>query len=168
MKHLPHCLQQGWQASPKEISSYLGMTINNAIVTVPAYLNDSQQQAIKDASTISSMNILHIINQPTATAIAYKKVTGERNILIFNLGGGTFNMSLLTIEEGIFEVKATTGEDLDNQLVNHFAQEFKRKSKKRRTFPSVEDMRCSNWCQEELSEDQKIRPPANAQLTQIG
>ncbi|KAJ7739781.1 hsp70-like protein, variant 2 [Mycena maculata] len=97
------------------------------------------QQAIKDASTISGMNILHIINEPTAAAIAYgldKKVTGECNVLIFNLGGGTFDMSLLTIEEGIFEVKATAGEDFDNRLVNHFVQEFKRKSKKRRVYLS--------------------------------
>lgn len=119
--------------------SYLGGTVSNAVVTVPAYFNDSQRQATKDAGTISGLNVLRIINEPTAAAIAYgldKKVTGERNVLIFDLGGGTFDVSLLTIEEGIFEVKATAGdthlggEDFDNRLVNHFVQEFKRKNKK--------------------------------------
>jgi molecular chaperone DnaK (HSP70) len=89
--------------------AYLGATINNAVVTVPAYFNDSQRQATKDAGTISGLNVLRIINEPTATAIAYsldKKVTGERNVLIFDLGRETFDVSLLTIEEGIFEVKA--------------------------------------------------------------
>jgi molecular chaperone DnaK (HSP70) len=114
-------------------------TINNAVVAVPAYFNDSQRQATKDAGTISGMNVLRIINEPTAAEIAYgldKKVTGERNVFIFDLGGGTFDVSLLTIEEGIFEVKATAGdthlggEEFDNRLVNHFAQEFKRKNKK--------------------------------------
>ena len=119
--------------------AYLGTTVTNAVVTVPAYFNDSQRQATKDAGTISGLNVLRIINEPTAAAIAYgldKKVTGERNVLIFDLGGGTFDVSLLTIEEGIFEVKATAGdthlggEDFDNRLVNHFSQEFKRKYKK--------------------------------------
>ena len=119
--------------------AYLGTTVNNAVVTVPAYFNDSQRQATKDAGTISGMNVLRIINEPTAAAIAYgldKKTQGERNVLIFDLGGGTFDVSLLTIEEGIFEVKATAGdthlggEDFDNRLVNHFVQEFKRKYKK--------------------------------------
>ena len=119
--------------------AYLGTTVANAVVTVPAYFNDSQRQATKDAGTISGMNVLRIINEPTAAAIAYgldKKTQGERNVLIFDLGGGTFDVSLLTIEEGIFEVKATAGdthlggEDFDNRLVNHFVQEFKRKYKK--------------------------------------
>lgn len=119
--------------------AYLGYTVTNAVVTVPAYFNDSQRQATKDAGTIGGLNILRIINEPTAAAIAYgldKKVQGERNVLIFDLGGGTFDVSLLTIEEGIFEVKATAGdthlggEDFDNRLVAHFVQEFKRKYKK--------------------------------------
>ncbi|XP_010456365.1 PREDICTED: probable mediator of RNA polymerase II transcription subunit 37c [Camelina sativa] len=140
------------QFSAEEISSmvlikmreiaeaYLGTTIKNAVVTVPAYFNDSQRQATKDAGVIAGLNVLRIINEPTAAAIAYgldKKATsvGEKNVLIFDLGGGTFDVSLLTIEEGIFEVKATAGdthlggEDFDNRMVNHFVQEFKRKSK---------------------------------------
>jgi L1 cell adhesion molecule like protein len=119
--------------------SYLGESVNNAVVTVPAYFNDSQRQATKDAGLIAGLNVLRIINEPTAAAIAYgldKKVEGERNVLIFDLGGGTFDVSLLTIEEGIFEVKSTAGdthlggEDFDNRLVNHFVNEFKRKHKK--------------------------------------
>ena len=85
--------------------SYLGESINNAVITVPAYFNDSQRQATKDAGTISGLNVLRIINEPTAAAIAYgldKKAMGERNVLIFDLGGGTCDVSLLTIEEGIF------------------------------------------------------------------
>ncbi|KAK9170505.1 hypothetical protein Syun_002645 [Stephania yunnanensis] len=121
--------------------AYLGTTVKNAVVTVPAYFNDSQRQATKDAGVIAGLNVMRIINEPTAAAIAYgldKKATsaGEKNVLIFDLGGGTFDVSLLTIEEGIFEVKATAGdthlggEDFDNRMVNHFVQEFKRKHKK--------------------------------------
>jgi len=124
----------------KEIAeAYLGKKVTNAVVTVPAYFNDSQRQATKDAGTISGMNVLRIINEPTAAAIAYgldKKVGGERNVLIFDLGGGTFDVSILTIEDGIFEVKSTAGdthlggEDFDNRMVNYFVEEFKRKNKK--------------------------------------
>lgn len=123
--------------------SYLGADkeVKRAVVTVPAYFNDSQRQATKDAGTIAGLEVLRIINEPTAAAIAYgldKKdvAVGERNVLIFDLGGGTFDVSLLTIEEGIFEVKATAGdthlggEDFDERLVNHFAKEFQRKFKK--------------------------------------
>nr|QRW27845.1 heat shock 70 kDa protein cognate 3 [Phaedon cochleariae] len=119
--------------------AYLGKNVTNAVITVPAYFNDSQRQATKDAGTISGLQILRIINEPTAAAIAYgldKKGQGERNVLIFDLGGGTFDVSILTIEDGIFEVKSTAGdthlggEDFDNRMVNHFVQEFKRKYKK--------------------------------------
>ncbi|KAG1908945.1 heat shock protein 70 [Suillus fuscotomentosus] len=147
----PYIRLEQKEFSPKEIlsmvllkmketaESYLGYNIDDTVITVPAYFNDSQRQATKDAGTISGMNVLCIINKPTAAAIAYsldKKVVGERNVLIFDLGGGTFDVSLLTIEEGIFEVKATAGdthlggEDFGNQLINHFAQGFKRKHKK--------------------------------------
>lgn len=88
--------------------AYLGTSIKNAVVTVPAYFNDSQRQATKDAGTIAGLNVMRIINEPTAAAIAYgldKKAQGERNVLIFDLGGGTFDVSLLTIEDGIFEGK---------------------------------------------------------------
>ena len=123
----------------KEVAeSYLGGTVTAAVVTVPAYFNDSQRQTTNAAGTITGLDVLRIINEPTAAAIAYglNKTVGERNVLIFDLGGGTFDVSLLTIEEGIFEVKATTGdthlggEDLDNRLVTHFSQEFKHKHNK--------------------------------------
>mmetsp|Transcript_7166 Transcript_7166/g.21062 ORF Transcript_7166/g.21062 Transcript_7166/m.21062 type:complete len:650 (-) Transcript_7166:3816-5765(-) len=142
------------QFSAEEISSmvltkmretaqaFLGAAeVKRAVVTVPAYFNDSQRQATKDAGVIAGLEVLRIINEPTAAAIAYgldKKETsvGEKNVLIFDLGGGTFDVSLLTIEEGIFEVKSTAGdthlggEDFDNRLVTFFTQEFKRKYKK--------------------------------------
>jgi len=121
--------------------SYLGTEVRDAVVTVPAYFNDSQRQATKDAGVIAGLNIMRIINEPTAAAIAYgldKKRTGDKesNVLIFDLGGGTFDVSILSIEGGIFEVKSTAGdthlggEDFDNRMVDHFVNEFKRKHKK--------------------------------------
>jgi len=118
--------------------AYLGSKVNDAVITVPAYFNDSQRQATKDAGTISGLNVLRIINEPTAAAIAYgldKKGAGERNILIYDMGGGTFDVSILTIEDGIFEVKATAGdthlggEDFDNRIVDFCLQDFKRKNR---------------------------------------
>merc|ERR1712173_126094 len=121
--------------------TYLGTEVKDAVVTVPAYFNDSQRQATKDAGVIAGLNIMRIINEPTAAAIAYgldEKKTGDKeaNVLIFDLGGGTFDVSILAIDGGIFEVKATAGdthlggEDFDNRMVDHFVNEFKRKHKK--------------------------------------
>ena len=117
--------------------SYIGEPVTDAVVTVPAYFNDSQRQATKDAGMIAGLNILRIINEPTAAAIAYglDKKDEEKTILIFDLGGGTFDVSLLSIDDGIFEVKATAGdthlggEDFDNILMKYFIDEFKRKHK---------------------------------------
>ena len=138
--------------TPEEISSmvltkmketaeaHLGHAVRDAVVTVPAYFNDAQRQATKDAGVIAGLNVLRIINEPTAAAIAYgldkKKGQKESNVLIFDLGGGTFDVSILSIDEGIFEVKSTAGdthlggEDFDNRLVDHFMKEFNRKHKK--------------------------------------
>merc|ERR1712137_879070 len=119
--------------------AYLGETVKNAVVTVPAYFNDQQRQATKDAGAIAGLNVMRIINEPTAAAISYglgKKSSQELNVLIFDLGGGTFDVSLLSIDEGVFEVKATAGdthlggEDFDQRMMDHFIREFKRKNKK--------------------------------------
>ncbi|KAG0412486.1 hypothetical protein HPB47_010377 [Ixodes persulcatus] len=120
--------------------AFLGKKVSDAVITVPAYFNDSQRQATKDAGAIAGLNVLRIINEPTAAALAYgldKNLKGERNVLIFDLGGGTFDVSVLTIDEGsMFEVRSTAGdthlggEDFDNRLVTYFAEEFKRKHRK--------------------------------------
>jgi L1 cell adhesion molecule like protein len=121
--------------------AHLGQKVKDAVVTVPAYFNDAQRQATKDAGVIAGLNVLRIINEPTAAAIAYgldkkKGQAKESNVLIFDLGGGTFDVSILNIDDGIFEVKSTAGdthlggEDFDNRLVEHFIKEFQRKHKK--------------------------------------
>ena len=136
--------------------AYLGKTVTDAVVTVPAYFNDSQRQATKDAGVIAGLNVLRIINEPTAAAIAYgleKGVRGERNILVFDLGGGTADVSILTIEDGILEVKSTSGithlggEDFNNRMINHFIQEFKRKYKKDMTVDRRSMRRLKTACQ---------------------
>ena len=118
--------------------SYLGNKVTDAVITVPAYFNDSQRQATKDAGLIAGLNVLRIINEPTAAALAYgldKKTGGEKNVLIFDCGGGTHDLSILTLDDGIFEVKATAGdthlggEDFDNAVVDYCIAEFKKKTK---------------------------------------
>ena len=123
----------------KEVAeSYLGENVKNAVVTVPAYFNDAQRAATKDAGTIAGLNVLRVVNEPTAAALAsgLDKTDQEKQIIVYDLGGGTFDVSVLTVDQGVFEVQATAGdthlsvEDSDNRLVNHFVQEFKRKQKK--------------------------------------
>src|SRR6201986_1207833 len=119
---------------------YLGEPVKKAVVTVPAYFNDNQRQATKDAGAIAGLNVLRIINEPTAAAIASGLGAGksekERNVLIYDLGGGTFDVSLLNIQGGVFTVKATAGDthlggqDFDTNLLEHFKKEFQRKTKK--------------------------------------
>ncbi|XP_065871061.1 heat shock 70 kDa protein 4-like [Euphorbia lathyris] len=151
--------------------TYLGSPVKNAVVTVPAYFNDSQRQATKDAGVIAGLSVMRIINEPTAAAIAYgldKKGDsfGEKNVLMFDLGGGTFDVSLLTIKEGIFQVKSTAGdthlggEDFDNRMMNHFIQEFKRKRKK-----DVSGNPRALWKLRRVCEKAKRTLSSNAQTT---
>merc|ERR1711939_374115 len=137
------------QLMPEEVSSmvltkmketaenYLGKEVKHAVITVPAYFNDAQRQATKDAGAIAGLNVMRIINEPTAAAIAYgldKKT--EKNIVVYDLGGGTFDVSLLTIDNGVFEVVATAGdthlggEDFDQRVMDHFIKAFQKKHKK--------------------------------------
>lgn len=121
----------------KEVAeAYLGREVKHAVVTVPAYFNDAQRRATKDAGLIAGLDILRILNEPTAAAIAYgmDKKSGEKNIIVFDLGGGTFDVSLLSIDNGVFEVMATAGdthlggEDFDQRLTEHFVKMFKKKN----------------------------------------
>ncbi|KAF3001098.1 ATPase with role in protein import into the ER [Neopestalotiopsis sp. 37M] len=121
----------------KEVAeSYLGKKVTHAVVTVPAYFNDAQRQATKDAGIIAGLNVLRIVNEPTAAAIAYglDKTDQERHIIVYDLGGGTFDVSLLSIDQGVFEVLATAGdthlggEDFDQRIINHFAKSYNKKN----------------------------------------
>ena len=149
--HMPVVCVQNKEFTPQEISafilekmksiaeSYLGKEVKNAVITVPAYFNDAQRQATKDAGVICGLNVLRMINEPTAAAIAYgldKKHESEKNIIIYDVGGGTLDVTLLSLDEGIFEVKATSGdthlggEDFDTNLMIYFMDDFKRKHRK--------------------------------------
>lgn len=141
----------------KEIAEgFLGETVTDAVITVPAYFGDSARQATKDAGTIAGLNVLRVINEPTAAAVAYgldSKDAKEKNILIFDIGGGTFDCTVLTVEDGLFEVKATGGnghlggEDIDNKMVKHFCEEFKRKHKKDMTVNTKSIKRLKTACE---------------------
>jgi len=131
--------------------AYLGKKVTHAVVTVPAYFNDAQRQATKDAGVIAGMTVMRIINEPTAAAIAYgmDKKEGEKNVLVFDLGGGTFDVSLLTIDNGVFEVVATNGdthlggEDFDQRVMEHFIKLYKKKKGKdlRKDVRAVQKLR---------------------------
>lgn len=123
----------------KQAEDYLGESVKDVVITVPAYFNDNQRSATKDAGIIAGLNVLRVINEPTAAALAYgldKQAQGEKTVLVFDLGGGTFDVSILAIDDGVFEVKATSGdthlggEDFDNRLVNHFVNKFKQMHKR--------------------------------------
>ena len=161
-------LNETKQFKPEEISSmilsylkdiaekYLGEKVENAVITVPAYFNDQQRQSTKDAGVIAGLNVLRIINEPTAAALCYgfdKKSEKEKNILVFDLGGGTFDISILSIEEGVFEVKSTGGNtklggsDFDNRMVDYFVDEFKKKYKKDLTTSNRAIRRLRSECE---------------------
>merc|ERR1712157_150643 len=115
--------------------SYLGSKVKSAVITVPAYFNDSQRQATKDAGQIAGLNVLRVINEPTAAALAYGlDKSDDKVIAVYDLGGGTFDVSVLEIQKGVFEVKSTNGdtllggEDFDNAIINHLVDEFKKQT----------------------------------------
>merc|ERR1719446_1071040 len=131
--------------------AFLGKKVTHAVVTVPAYFNDAQRQATKDAGVIAGLTVMRIINEPTAAAIAYgmDKKEGEKNVLVFDLGGGTFDVSLLTIDNGVFEVISTNGdthlggEDFDQRVMEHFIKMYKKKTGKdvRKDHRAVQKLR---------------------------
>merc|ERR1719295_759415 len=139
------------QKMKETAEAFLGKKVTHAVVTVPAYFNDAQRQATKDAGTISGMTVMRIINEPTAAAIAYglDKKEGEKNVLVFDLGGGPFDVSLLTIDNGVFEVVATNGdthlggEDFDQRVMDHFIKLYKKKKGKdlRKDVRAVQKLR---------------------------
>ena len=135
-KHIMHSMEHLLlKVDSCTAEAYLGKPVKHAVVTVPAYFNDAQRQATKDAGVIAGLTVERIINEPTAAAIAYglDKKTGEHNILVFDLGGGTFDVSILTIDNGVFEVVSTAGdthlggEDFDHRVMDYFIKLIKKK-----------------------------------------
>ncbi|XP_020996977.1 heat shock cognate 70 kDa protein-like [Arachis duranensis] len=154
--------------------AYLESSVNNAVITVPAYFNDSQRKATKDAGIIAGLNVIRIINEPTAAALAYglqkrAKCSGKRNVFIFDLGGGIFDVSLVTIEGDNIEVKATAGdthlggEDFDNRMMSHLVQEFKRKIR----MDSTRDPRAMRRLRNECEKAKRILSHANETTIEI-
>lgn len=160
----------------KTAEDYLGQEVKSAVITVPAYFNDAQRQATKDAGTISGLNVLRITNEPTAAALSYgldNKKDLEQTVLIFDLGGGTFDVSLLSIEDGVFEVRATAGdthlggEDFDNRLMEHFKIEFKRKNGNKDLSISARSLRRLRTACERAKRTLSVSSSANVEIDSL-